>query len=357
MTEPASSETSARAASRIILCPGQGAQFVGMGRAWAEKSPEAAAVFARADEVLAGRLPGGAALSKLCFEGPVDILNRTDVSQPAIYVASVACWRGLLAGWGAGGEMNGGGAREAGVVVGGGAAGLSLGEYTALHIAGSFSFEDGLELVALRGRAMQDAAEAAPGGSGMVALIGADEQQAEAVCDKAREGDVLVCANFNAPGQVVISGSKAACERAEKVAAEMGLRATALPVAGAFHSPLMAPAAERLREALEKTPISPPRATVISNVTAEPHETGTGAAASIRARLVEQLTSPVRWAESCANLIAAATNGTLTPPGRPTAVSSAPPAFLELAPGRTLAGLMRRIDRGVKVENHDEPTD
>jgi [acyl-carrier-protein] S-malonyltransferase len=352
-----------QAASRIVLCPGQGAQFVGMGKAWAEKSEAAAAVFARADAVLADRL--GAPLSRLCFEevagaiaaqgGRTGGINRTDVSQPAIYTASVACWRGLLAQWGAGANS---GVGEGGVIA---AAGLSLGEYTALHLAGCFSIEDGLELVPLRGRAMQEAAEAAP--SGMVALIGADEAQAEIVCEKALaaeraagSGGVLVCANFNAPGQVVISGSKAACARAETVAAEMGLRAAALPVAGAFHSPLMAPAAERLAAALERTPVERPRATVISNVTARPHAWDEGGR-TIKRRLVEQLTSPVRWAESCANLIAGIANGTITASGREAAGSAHPPVFLELAPGKTLAGLMRRIDRGVKVETHDEPSE
>jgi [acyl-carrier-protein] S-malonyltransferase len=249
--------------ARIILGPGQGAQVVGMGKSWYQASAEARAVFDQADQVLGDRL--GAPLAKLCFEGPAERLNQTDVSQPAIYVTSVACWRGLLARtWEAGAEK---GVEEAGVIA---TAGLSLGEYTALHIAGAFGFEEGLELVVLRGRAMQDAAEATA--SGMVALIGADEAQAQAVCDEARGGDVLVCANFNAPGQVVISGSKGACERAVQAATAKGLRATALPVAGAFHSPLMAPAAARLGTALASTTIHPPRFPVMSNVTGRPHQ-------------------------------------------------------------------------------------
>ncbi|CAN0593167.1 unnamed protein product, partial [Laminaria digitata] len=189
-------------------------------------------------------------------------------------------------------------------------------------------FEDGLKLVALRGRAMQDAAEAVA--SSMVALIGADEESANAVCDKAREGDVLVAANFNAPGQVVISGSATACDRAEAVASEMGLRATRLSVAGAFHSPIMAPAADRLAEALGATQIHAPACTVMSNVTALPH---TNNPDDIRQRLVDQLTSPVRWAACCEHLVK----------------SIDAPQFHELAPGKTLAGMMRRIDRGTKV--------
>jgi [acyl-carrier-protein] S-malonyltransferase len=307
----------------IVLCPGQGAQWPGMGRAWVEASPEARDLFALADRILAGRLPGGATLSDLCFQGPESVLNRTDVSQPAIFVMSMACWKGLLARWGYG---NG----ELPLAA---AAGLSLGEYTALCLAGAIPFEQALELVALRGRAMQEAAEASPGG--MVALIGADEAQARDLCDRARGSDVLVCANFNAPGQIVLSGSRSACERAAREAQALGLRASPLPVAGAFHSPLMAPAAERLSKALQAAEITVPRCPVLSNVSAMPHE---GSPDAIRRRLVEQLTSPVRWSE-CGAWLATKVAG----------------EHHELAPGRTLAGLMRRLDKSIKVETHDEP--
>ncbi|RMH13462.1 MAG: ACP S-malonyltransferase [Planctomycetota bacterium] len=313
--------------SLVILCPGQGAQAVGMGKAWSEASPEAARVFGQADEILGDRL--GAPISSLCFEGPAERLNQTDVSQPAIYVTSLASLAGLRAEWGAG---NG----ELPLAA---CAGLSLGEYTALTVAGAIDFEHGLELVALRGRAMQDAAEASA--SGMVALIGADEAAATELCEKAAQGEVLVPANFNAPGQVVVSGAAGACDRAEQIASEMGLRATRLPVAGAFHSPLMQPAADRLKAALAQTPIREPRCQVMSNVTGESHQAehdGT-IVESIRRRLVEQLTSPVRWADNCRWLSG-------RNPGA---------AYHELAPGKTLAGLMRRIDRNIKVETHDEP--
>ncbi|MBL8963995.1 MAG: ACP S-malonyltransferase [Phycisphaerae bacterium] len=305
----------------VIICPGQGAQSVGMGKAWHAASAESREVFDLADRVIGNRL--GALLSSLCFDGPVDRLNRTDVSQPAIFTASMACWMGLTA---SAGFARG----EAPIAA---TAGLSLGEYTALVIAGSMAFEEALELVALRGRAMQEAAEASPGG--MLALIGADEAQAQAVCDKARGGEVLVCANFNAPGQIVLSGHATACERAVAAATELGLRATPLPVAGAFHSPLMQPAADALAEALGRAAISAPRSVVISNVTARPHDPDP---ASIRRRLVEQLTCPVRWSASCEWLLAGFKAG-----------------FHELAPGRTLAGLMRRIDKNTKVINHEEP--
>jgi [acyl-carrier-protein] S-malonyltransferase len=312
----------------VILCPGQGAQAEGMGRAWANASPEAAAVFERADALLGDRL--GGTLSRLCFEGPPERLNRTDVSQPAIFVTSIACLAGLRARWGAGPAELGPAA----------AAGLSLGEYTALCLAGAMTFEAALELVALRGRAMQDAAEAVPGG--MLALIGADEARAAELCDRSRGADTLVPANFNAPGQVVISGSAAACDRAEALATATGLRAARLPVAGAFHSPLMAPAAERLAAALEHTDIAEPRCPVLSNVTGLPHAPGpsTTMPSAIRARLVEQLTSPVRWADNCRWLAD-------HHPGAP---------WHELAPGKTLAGLLRRIDRNLKVQTHDEPS-
>jgi len=309
----------------IVLCPGQGSQAVGMGRAWADASAAARATFELADKLLASQL--GAPLSALCFDGPPETLNRTDVSQPAIYVCSIAAWNGMK-------ELAGGDGHALKAT-----AGLSLGEYTALHLAGVLSFEDGLRLVTLRGRAMQDAAEATPGG--MLALIGCDEDQANDVCEKAREGGVLVCANFNAPGQVVLSGDAEAITRAEGVAKEMGLRAAPLPVAGAFHSPLMEPAADRLAEALAAAPISASALAscpVYSNVTAQPHEQDPD---NIRRRLAEQLTHSVRWAQGCQNMVAAGLGGSAS--------------WHELAPGKSLAGMMRRIDRSVGVTIHDTP--
>jgi len=317
--------------STIVLCPGQGAQAVGMGKAWFDASPEARAVFAQADKQLGNRL--GLPLSQLCFEGPVDRLNQTDASQPAIYVTSIASWRGLL-------NRDSMGPRDQHLAA---AAGLSLGEYTALHIADALAFEDGLELVTLRGRAMQDAADSPQaregGGGAMLALIGATEAQANDICAKARGDQVLVCANFNAPGQIVLSGHRAACERAAQVATDLGQRSAMLAVAGAFHSPLMAQAAAQLADALAKTKFSTPRCTVVANVTALPH---VDLAESIRQRLVEQLTSPVRWSQSCAWLAA-------------NAVSAGQPDYIEVAPGKTLAGLYRRIDKNIKVTSNDAP--
>lgn len=316
----------------IVLCPGQGAQAVGMGKAWYDASPEARAVLDAATARLGTRL--GAPLTTLCFEGPAERLNQTDVSQPAIFAVAIACWRAILA------KRNMGNGEQPIAAT----AGLSLGEYTALVVAGAMTFEDGLELVTLRGRAMQDAADSpearAGGGGGMLALIGATDEQAEDICTKARESQVLVGANFNAPGQVVLSGHKQACVRAAKAAEAMNLRSAMLPVAGAFHSPLMAPAAERLAQALATTSIREPRCPVYSNVTAMPHAPLAGMPVSdtIRRRLVEQLTSPVRWAQTCVAM--SSTTGV---------------EYVELAPGKTLAGLFRRINRDVKVLTHDTP--
>lgn len=298
----------------IILCPGQGAQHVGMGKAWFEQSSVAAQTFAAADETL------GLEISKLCFEGPEDQVNRTDIAQAAIYVTSIAAYQAL--------------AEDGKVGNIPATAGLSLGEYTALHLAGAFSFADGLKLVQLRGQYMQEAAEASD--SGMVALIGADEDQANELCDKARGDDVLVPANFNAPGQIVISGSSTACERSVSVAGDMGLRATALKVAGAFHSPLMQPAADRMADALESVTWSSPRIPVLSNVTGEPHSDDIE---EIKKLLVQQITSPVRWVQNIQWLLANVTG-----------------EYIEVAPGKVLGGLMRRIDRGTKVTNYAVPS-
>jgi [acyl-carrier-protein] S-malonyltransferase len=300
----------------FILCPGQGSQHVGMGKAWFDPYPVARQTFAAADEAL------GIKLSERCFAGPEPELNRTDIAQAAIYTTSVACYQALI--------------EAERIAPPSAVAGLSLGEFTALHLAGAMSFADGLRLVRLRGQAMQDAADAAEP-STMVALTGtADEAAIDALCDKARQDDVLVPANYNSPMQTVLSGSTAACERAAALAPDFGVKATVLTVAGAFHSPIMQPAADRLAAALDQVEWSAPRCPVYANVTAEPHAPDP---ASIKQRLVEQLTSPVRWSQSMQ--AAAATHADL--------------AFHELAPGKVLAGLMRRIAKSIKVTPHAEP--
>ena len=281
-----------------------------MGKDLYDASSVARDVFDRADRML------GFPLSGLCFAGPEERLNQTDISQPAIYVTSVASFEA---------------ARQAGIVDAAsiaGYAGLSLGEYTALHLAGAFSFDVGLRLVAARGRYMQESAVASP--SGMVAILGADEEWVRQLCEQAAGGEVLVPANLNAPGQIVVSGSIGACERVFKAAEAGGFKATALKVAGAFHSPLMRPAADRMAGELERVPFAAPSAPVYSNVTAQPH----GEPLSIKRLLVDQIVSPVQWERTMKALLA--TEGA---------------RFIELAPGRTLAGLAKRINRRLPIES------
>jgi [acyl-carrier-protein] S-malonyltransferase len=300
-------------ANTYILCPGQGAQVVGMGKDFHDASNAVRHVFDTANEIL------GFDLAKICFDGPAERLNQTDVSQPAIYATSVAAFRA---------------AREAGKIDPAQVtafAGLSLGEYTALHLAGAFTFEEGLRLVAARGRYMQEAAVATP--SSMVAILGAEQPAVEELCAKAAQGDVLVPANYNAPGQIVVSGSKAACERVLAEATNAGMKATPLVVAGAFHSPLMQPAADRMRVELDKVNFRPLTTTVYSNVTAEPH----GEAESIKQLLIKQIVAPVQWERTMKTLVGE--NG------------GEGARFVELAPGRTLAGLAKRISRRLPIES------
>jgi [acyl-carrier-protein] S-malonyltransferase len=299
-----------------ILCPGQGAQTVGMGRDFHAASPAARALFQQANEIL------GFDIQSICFTGPLARLNQTDISQPAIYLVSIASYHAAL---------EAGHFEHASVTA---CAGLSLGEYTALHLAGAFDFATGLKLVAARGKLMQQAAESQPGG--MVAIIGADEAAAQEICRSAAAPDVLVLANYNAPGQIVLSGSKAACDRALAAAEKAGFRATSLVVAGAFHSPLMQSAADAMRGELAAVTIKAHSIPVWSNVTAQPH-TDPDAVVDL---LVQQIVQPVRWSQTMADMIRAADGA-----GR----------FIELAPGRTLAGLARRIDRRATVESVPTP--
>ena len=292
-----------------ILCPGQGAQHVGMGKDFYQAHAAARQVFDQADETL------GYSISRLCFEGPENQLQATDHAQVGIFVTSVAIYRTL--------ESIEKLPTNVDVL-----AGLSLGEYTALHIAGALRFADGLKLVQARGQLMQAAALARPGS--MLALVGADDTAAQAIAQASTDAGVIVCANFNAPGQVVLSGSMEACHKAAQVAQERGFRAVQLSVAGAFHSPLMAEAATKMAGILDDTPIANPKIPVISNVTATPHHD----VPSIRRLLVEQIVSPVKWAQSMRWLL---TEGVKD--------------FHELGPGRTLTGLMKKIDRQAQVKN------
>lgn len=300
--------------------PGQGAQFAGMGRDFAENSPAARQVFERANAVL------GFDIAAICFSGPIDQLERTDIQQPAIFTTSAAIWEAWLAAGGADEIIAG----DSGSGVGGftAAGGLSLGEYTALYAAGAVSFEDGLRLVRRRGQLMQQAASAQP--SGMVCLVGADEVVSTNICEEARQGDVLVPANFNCPGQIVIAGHKSACERALIAAEKHGCRGVALAVAGAFHTPLMQPAADALAPVLASTDFATPKFPVISNVDAGYHRDP----ASIRRSLALQVTHPVRW-QACVQKMAAE------------GISR----FVEFGPGRVLTGLLRKIDRKLEAMN------
>jgi len=293
-----------------FLFPGQGAQVVGMGADIAQSFPAAAEIFDKANNIV------GFDLSNICFEGPAEKLNTTAISQPAIFVTSAA----VLAAFRS--------RPAAGEIKPEVTAGLSLGEYTALYAAGVISFEDGLVLCTERGRAMQAAADAAEGA--MVSIIGLDQGQVNELCAEARNGELLEAVNFNCPGQIVLSGSKPACGRAEALAAKYGaVKAIPLDVAGAFHTEMMAEAADVLKKVLQKSRISKPSdIRIIANVNAEYYQN----AEKIKEGLVKQLTYPVLWQKCMERLLADGID-----------------EFYEIGPGRVLAGLMRRISRKTKV--------
>jgi len=284
---------------------------VGMGRRLYDSLPSARALYERASKIV------GYDLAKVCFEGPAEDLDSTVISQPAIFVTSLAALESIRA--------------EAPDVVLSceATAGLSLGEYTALVFAGVLEFEDGVWLVQKRGEAMQDASDATPGG--MVSILGMERSQVELICDQARQGEILQVANLLCPGNIVISGALRACERAAEIATQMGaMKAVPLAVAGAFHTPIMRPADERLAVALEKVSLRKPRIPVVSNVDARPHNDPE----EIRQLLIRQVIEPVRWEDSMRYLISEGFDN-----------------FYEVGPGRVLRGLLRRIERGVTCQN------
>jgi [acyl-carrier-protein] S-malonyltransferase len=294
-----------------FLFPGQGAQTVGMAAELCRSLPAAKALFDRAAGVL------GYDLLAVCEHGPAERLNATDVSQPAIFVASLAALEQLKTA-----DPD----APAGVVA---TAGLSLGEYTALVYAGAMTFDDGLRVVQARGRAMQDAAEAAP--SGMVSIIGLEIPDIEALVIEARHAGTLEIANYLCPGNTVLSGALPAIEKVEQIAVEKGgIRTVRLPVAGAFHTDLMKPADEKLGAALAGITINPPAVPVWSNVDARPHTDP----AEIRGLLVRQVLSPVKWEDTLRGLLAAGVE-----------------RFYEIGPGRVLAGLMKRVNRKADMRN------
>jgi [acyl-carrier-protein] S-malonyltransferase len=290
-----------------FLFPGQGAQSVGMGRQLAESLPPVRALFDRAGASL------GYDLAKICFEGPAELLDSTVHSQPALFVASLAALESLKAGNAAAVE----GCQAA--------AGLSLGDYTALVFAGVMDFEDGLRVVQTRGSAMQGAANRVP--SGMVSILGLDRPAVEALCAQAAQGELLQVANLLCPGNIAVSGTKAACQRVTEMATAAGaMRAVPLAVAGAFHTSLMEPAVERLAAVLADVPMRRPRIPVVSNVDARAHDDPQ----EIRSLLVRQVVSPVLWEDSQRALLAIGCD-----------------EFYEVGPGRVLRGLLKRIDRKI----------
>jgi [acyl-carrier-protein] S-malonyltransferase len=280
--------------SIALLFPGQGSQAVGMGKALYEKSPQAQRLFEEAEAIL------GVPLRQYMFEGPAEMLKRTSITQPVLYVHgyAVAMERGL---------------KPQAV------AGHSLGEFTALAVSGVFDFAEGLRLVKVRADAMQAACDEKP--SAMAAIIGLPNETIEALCQEVTEG-LVVPANYNSPGQLVVSGDTAGVDALLQKAKAAGARlAKKLEVNGAFHSPLMASAREKLAAAIAATPFHPPTCTIYPNVTAQP----TTDPALLKDLLTQQLTAPVRWAQTLQNMWA---NGIRT--------------FYELGPGNVLSGLVKR---------------
>ncbi len=304
------------AVKRAFTFPGQGAQAVGMGTELAEAYPPARRVFEAVDEALGERL------SRLIREGPQDELTLTANAQPALMATSLATMAAL--------EAEGVGIGHAAYV-----AGHSLGEYSALCAAGALTLADTARLLRIRGRAMQ---EATPVGTGaMAALLGLDFAAARAVAEEAAQGQVCEAANDNDPGQVVVSGDRAAVERAVEIAKGRGARrALMLPVSAPFHCALMAPAAERMREALAEVELAPPTVPLVANVLAEavtdPDE--------IRRLLVEQVTGTVRWRES---VLWVALQGVTE--------------LVEIGAGKALSGMAKRIDRGLTTVPVNGPED
>lgn len=288
---------------KAFVFPGQGAQFVGMGKELYENNVLAKQLFDQANEVL------GFKITDIMFEGTAEELKQTKVTQPAVFLHSVIS--ALCMGEDFKPDM---------------VAGHSLGEFSALVAAGALSFEDGLRLVQARALAMQEACEQAPGA--MAAIIGLPDEKVEEICTSvSTEGNVVIPANYNNPGQLVISGNVDAvnvtCEKMKEAGAK---RALPLPVSGAFHSPLMQPAKDKLQAAIEKTEVKAPKCPVYQNVDGLPHTD----AAEIKQNLIAQLTSSVRWTKSVQNMIADGADD-----------------FTECGPGKALQGMIAKISRDV----------
>ena len=301
-----------------FVCPGQGSQSVGMGRALADGSPAAAAVFAAADAAL------GEPISAIAWDGPADRLDLTENAQPAILATSIAILEALRERWAAEGLV---------APVPAFIAGHSMGQYSALVAAGALSIDDGVRLVRERGRLMQASGQGRDGA--MAAIIGLDDARIPELVERASAHGVFVVANRNSPGQVVVSGERPAVEAGAEIAKSLGAkRAIVLPVSVAAHSPLMAEAAEGMRAALAGVPFSNPTVPLLANADARPIET----AEACRTELVEHLTAGVDWVRAVEHMTAAGVT-----------------AFVEIGPGRVLTGLIKRIAPEAEVVSADDP--
>jgi len=290
-----------------FIFPGQGSQYVGMGKELFENFNVAKQVFQEADDTL------HFSVSALCFNGPEDSLKLTENTQPAILTTSIAALRVLEAEQGMIPQF---------------AAGHSLGEYSALVASGALSFSQAVKTVRLRGKFMQ---EAVPVGEGaMAAVLGMEREQIEKLCDEISSGEVLAPANFNCPGQIVIAGHSKAVERAIERVKQEGKKAVLLPVSAPFHSPLMKPAGERLEKALEQISVSDLMIPVVTNVEAEVNTSKD----RVKRLLVAQVSSPVRWEESMKKMVEKGVD-----------------QVLEIGPGKVLSGLMKRIDNRIETRN------